>query len=172
MQIVVHPQLPKELITINQYQIEIQLNRKKELTFPLELLESNLIRVVSPWASRRLISSTKSGASLMIIAKASGLLPDTKLNVSSVAGAAAGAFSPDARLRGLADEPEPPRGRRLTPPGAEGRWGGIIGKDELRRLAPAPRPAPPPPRPSFEEPPYIGEVIGRRRGNQRREKGR
>lgn len=52
------------------------------------------------------------------MAKASGLLPETKLNVSSVA---AGAFGPDARFRGLAAEPEPPRERRLEPPGAEGR---------------------------------------------------
>lgn len=52
------------------------------------------------------------------MAKASGLLPETKLNVSSVA---AGAFGADARFRGLAAEPEPPRERRLEPPGAEGR---------------------------------------------------
>ena len=110
----------------NQYPIEIQKKKKKELTFPLGLLAmaSNLIRAVPPWASTRLISSTKSGASLMIIAKASGLLPATKLKVSSTAGpavAAVEAVVPDARLRGLEAEAEPPSERRPAAGGAEGR---------------------------------------------------
>lgn len=123
--------------------------------------EPNLMRGAPPWASTRLISSAKSGAIRMIIEKASGLWPATKLNCSSTAGAEAAAdvAGPELRLLGL--EPPPPRERRLV--WAEERCGG--GKEARPSLAaPAPRPEPPPPtRPGFDEPPYIGERFRERR---------
>lgn len=109
------------------------------------MLGSNFIRALPPWASTRLISSTKSGASLIIIANANGLLPETKLNVSSTPGGSAGAARFGLRLRG---PPEPPSERRPPPGGADPRCGGGGGKDEWRRFGP-------PPRPSLDEPPYM-----------------
>lgn len=95
----------------------------------------------------------------MIIEKASGLWPATKLNCSSTAGAAAVAdvAGPELRLLGL--ETPPPRERRLV--WAEERCGG--GKEARPSLAaPVPRPEPPPPtRPGFVE--YIGERFRERR---------
>lgn len=61
---------------------------------------------------------------------ARGLLPETRLNVSSTAGAAAGAVGPEPRLRELAAEPELPRERRPPEAGPEGRWVGGRGKEE------------------------------------------
>lgn len=119
-------------------------------------MESNLILAVPPWASTLLISSTKSGASLIIIAKASGLLPGISEKLSSTAAeeAAVAVVGPE-RLRGL-EEP-PPMERRLA---LVGRWGGGGGKEEERRLGPPPPPPRPPPRPpSLDGPPYIGESV-------------
>lgn len=135
---------------------------KLTLPFGLLVIESNLMRGVPPWASTRLISSTKSGANRMIMENATGLLPATKLNFSSTAGAAAvvaaDVAGAELRPRWL----EPPRERRLA--GAEERCGG--GKEARPSLAaPAPRPAPPPIRPCLDEPPYIGESFRETEGN-------
>lgn len=112
----------------------------RSVTFPVGLcgLGPNFTRAVPPCASTRLISSTRSGARRMIIENASGLLPETRLNVSSTAAAAA-AVSLAALLA------EEPRERRPT--GAEERCGAGGGGKERRLGAP---------RPSFEEaPPYM-----------------
>lgn len=128
----------------------------RKLTLPLEFLAfaSNLILGVPPCVSTRLISSIKSGANRIIMAKASGLLPVTRLKVSSTDWGASDAVAAEVRFRGFATEPAPapppPSERR-----PEGRWEGGRGKEEGGRFPPAPRPAPPPARPSLDGPPYI-----------------
>lgn len=134
------------------------VQRKHTLPEGLLGLESNLIRA-PPCASARLISSTRSGTSRIIMAKSRGF-PVTRLNLSSSAAADEGADvdgPPDERLRGPA---APPTERR--PEEEDGRW--IGGGWRLLRLLPAPPPRPPPPPPprlSLPECPYIDEVRGR-----------